>query len=138
MAINDITNALLLRLSSALDKSPDSNNYIVLECIAGEFEEISEVLTDLTTAHHIGTATAASLEKIVDLLGVERISENDPALRGEYYIELNRRRSCGSVQEIKILVAQVTGFPEDGISIIERVGNPPPSNITLADRKSVV
>lgn len=114
-----ITAALLGRMSSAFSKSPSSNNYAIMAAIAAELHEISDVLDALTETQHIDTASGASLDSIVDLLGIERTSETDTALRTAYYIEQNRRRSCGTMPNIKAIVARITGYPKEAVQVLE-------------------
>lgn len=119
MTVAQITAVLLGRVSSVFSKAPSSNNYAIMAAIADELEEISAVLEDLTETHHIETANGASLDGIVDLLGISRTSETDTALRTAYYLEQNRRRSCGAIPTLQSIVTDITGYPETAIEVLE-------------------
>jgi len=111
---------LISKLSTAFNKSPDSNNYKLLEVIDSEFQNIEQVIEDIKNAHFVDNATGKSLEYLAQLLNTSRLSgETDEHFRARLKTQFRRYANSTTIKELKEIVSAVLGTLTTRVAINE-------------------
>ncbi len=111
---------MISKLSTAFNRSPNSNNYKLLSIIASEYQELSSMLEGVRDAHFIDTATGKNLENIGQLFNCKRLqNETDDSYRARIKVQFRKYASSSTVKEIKEIIAAILNTQTSRIRLRE-------------------
>lgn len=114
------TTDMLRHLSSAFSKDPDSTLGKYVSIIAAELEELDAAAEAVRAAHRVESATGASLDQVVDLIGMSRLpGESDTDFRPRAATLRWLQTSSGTMADLEAIVSYITGYPTDQFDILE-------------------
>ncbi|PKG31667.1 hypothetical protein, partial [Methanoregula sp.] len=115
------TTDMLTHFSSAFSKDPDSILGKFVSVIAAELEDLDAAAEAVRSAHHVEAATGASLDQVVDLIGMSsRLpGETDAEFRPRAAMLRWLQSSSGTTADLEAIISYVTGYPPNQFDIIE-------------------
>jgi len=108
------------RLSSAFTREPGSNIEQLVRTVETELQAVENALGDIQAAHQYESATGAALDEWAAIYGVTRAAgETDASVRARIKVAAQVRTACGTLADIRSLVARITGYDDADIQVIE-------------------
>lgn len=110
---------IISRLTTPYETSPASNNFKLLTIDAEELDEFHTVLDEIVKAHHLSFAADISLEKLGDLLDINRrTGEVDESYRDRLRSAVSGIIGGGTQEQLREIVKEImTGLTDADITI---------------------
>ena len=105
-------------LSSAYNKSANSNLYKLLKVIDSEYTNIEQTINDIKNAHFVDFATSKSLEHIASLFNIRRKqNETDEHFRARIRLMVSILTGTGTIDGIKKMIASALNTDTSRIKV---------------------
>ena len=97
---------LIKLLSTAYNKSPNSNNYKLLKVLDSEYSNIEQTISDVKYSHFVDYATGKSLDQIASLFNVRRKqNETDEHFRARIKLMASILKGTGTIDDLREIIA---------------------------------